>query len=98
MAPDADAGKSLNPRPDPFAPLTSQLLLVGDGHKVYVESVGRADGIPAVYLHGGLGSERSTGRNLSGILCPHFQNLSVRTGRLHSYILGKRLFLARGVS
>jgi len=56
MAPDADAGKSLNSRPDPFAPLTSQLLPVGDGHEIYVESVGRADGIPAVYLHGGPGS------------------------------------------
>jgi len=56
MAPDADAGKSLNPRPDPFAPLTSQLLPVGDGHEIYVESVGRADGVPAVYLHGGPGS------------------------------------------
>jgi proline iminopeptidase len=54
MAPDADAGKSL--RSDPFAPLTSQLLPVGDGHEIYVESVGRADGIPAVYLHGGPGS------------------------------------------
>jgi hypothetical protein len=43
MAPDADAGKSLNARPDPFAPLTSQLPSVGDGHEVYVESVGRAD-------------------------------------------------------
>ncbi len=29
---------------------------VGDGHEIYVESVGRADGIPAVYLHGGPGS------------------------------------------
>src|SRR5260370_2965419 len=38
MAPDADAAKSLNCRPDPFA------------------RVGRADGIPAVYLHGGPGS------------------------------------------
>src|SRR3989442_3714468 len=56
MAPDADAGKSLNSRPDPFAPLTSQLLPVGDGHEIYVESVGQADGIPAVYLHGGTGS------------------------------------------
>ena len=56
MAPDADVGKSLNSRPDPFAPLTSQLLPVGDGHEIYVESVGRADGIPAVYLHGGPGS------------------------------------------
>jgi proline iminopeptidase len=56
MAPDADAGKSSGDRSDPFAPLTSQLLPVGDGHEIYVETVGRADGIPAVYLHGGPGS------------------------------------------
>src|ERR1700736_429746 len=54
MAPDADAGKSL--RADPFAPLTSEWLAVSDGHEVYVETVGRAGGIPAVYLHGGPGS------------------------------------------
>lgn len=41
---------------DRFAPLTSHHLAVGDGHEIYVESVGRADGIPAVYLHGGPGS------------------------------------------
>jgi proline iminopeptidase len=56
MAPDAEAGKSAHRRADPFAPLTSELLSVGDGHEVYVESVGRTDGIPAVYLHGGPGS------------------------------------------
>jgi proline iminopeptidase len=56
MAPDADAGKSAQHRADPFAPLTSELLPVGDGHEIYVESVGRADGIAAVYLHGGPGS------------------------------------------
>jgi proline iminopeptidase len=56
MAPDADAGKSLGKHPDPFAPLTSQLLPVGDGHEIYVETVGRTDGIAAVYLHGGPGS------------------------------------------
>jgi proline iminopeptidase len=56
MAPDADAGKSGRPRPDPFAPLSSQLIAVGDGHEIHVETVGRADGIPAVYLHGGPGS------------------------------------------
>src|ERR1700722_12664442 len=56
MAPDADAGKSVNPRSDPFAPLTSELLAVGDDHEIHVETVGRADGIPAVYLHGGPGS------------------------------------------
>src|SRR5882757_3957950 len=56
MAPDADAGKASANRSDPFAPLTSELLPVGDGHEIYVESVGRADGIAAVYLHGGPGS------------------------------------------
>jgi proline iminopeptidase len=56
MAPDADAGKSSSQRSDPFAPLTSQWLPVGDGHEIYVETVGRTDGIPAVYLHGGPGS------------------------------------------
>src|SRR5256885_14738281 len=56
MAPDADAGKTFAQRSDPFAPLTSQLLPVGDGHEIYVESVGHAGGIPAIYLHGGPGS------------------------------------------
>jgi len=56
MAPDADAGKSSNQRADPFVPLTSEMLAVGDDHEIYVESVGRADGMPAVYLHGGPGS------------------------------------------
>jgi proline iminopeptidase len=54
MAPDADAGK--RNRADPFAPLTSRQLAVGDGHEIYVETVGRADGIAAIYLHGGPGS------------------------------------------
>jgi proline iminopeptidase len=56
MAPDADAGKSSGSRSDPFAPLTSEWLPVGDSHEIYVETVGRADGVPAVYLHGGPGS------------------------------------------
>src|SRR3984885_5173613 len=56
MAPDAGAGNAGGNRSDPFAPLTSQLLPAGDGHEIYVETVGRADGIPAVYLHGGPGS------------------------------------------
>ncbi len=56
MAPDADAGKSAKHRSDPFAPLTSELVFVGDGHEINVESVGRFNGIPAVYLHGGPGS------------------------------------------
>ena len=56
MAPDAGAVEPANKRADPFAPLTSQLLAVGNSHEIYVESIGRADGIPAVYLHGGPGS------------------------------------------
>jgi proline iminopeptidase len=56
MAPDADAGKSTASRSDPFAPLTSEQLAVGDGHEIYVESIGRAGGVAAVYLHGGPGS------------------------------------------
>ena len=55
MAPDADAGKSSH-RADPFAPLTSEYLSVSDGHEIYVESIGRLGGVPAVYLHGGPGS------------------------------------------
>ena len=55
MAPDADAGKSVK-RADPFAPLTSEQLVVSEGHDIYVESVGRVGGTPAVYLHGGPGS------------------------------------------
>lgn len=53
--PDADARKPANAG-DPFAPLTARHLPVGDGHEVYVETVGRIDGIPAIYLHGGPGS------------------------------------------
>ena len=56
MAPDADAGRAAHKRSDPFAPLTSDYLPVGDGHEIYVETVGRSDGIAAVYLHGGPGS------------------------------------------
>jgi proline iminopeptidase len=56
MAPDIDASKSTAHRADPFAPLTSELLPVGGGHEIYVETVGRSDGMAAVYLHGGPGS------------------------------------------
>ena len=56
MAPDAGAAESRSKRADPFAPLTSEQLAVSDGHDIYVESVGRLGGTPAVYLHGGPGS------------------------------------------
>lgn len=41
---------------DLTTPAASQMLAVGDGHELYVESVGRLGGIAAVYLHGGPGS------------------------------------------
>jgi proline iminopeptidase len=53
MGPEADAAR---PSRDSIAPLSSDMLAVGDGHELYVESVGRAGGVGAVYLHGGPGS------------------------------------------
>lgn len=37
-------------------PFDTRLLDVGDGHQIYVEQVGRPDGLPALFLHGGPGS------------------------------------------
>ena len=41
---------------DPLRPFDARMLSVGDGHWLYVEEVGAADGIPAMFLHGGPGS------------------------------------------
>lgn len=56
MTPDTSDLAPVSQRADAFVPLTTQYLSVGDGHEIYVETVGRSDGIPAVYLHGGPGS------------------------------------------
>lgn len=56
MAPDAADIAASNKRGDRFAPLSARHMPVGDGHDIYVETIGRADGIPAIYLHGGPGS------------------------------------------
>lgn len=40
----------------PVEPFASGDLSVGDGHILYWEAVGREDGVPAIYLHGGPGS------------------------------------------
>ena len=42
-------------------PYTSSTLEVGDGQSIYWEEVGRPDGAPAIYLHGGPGSGCSSG-------------------------------------
>lgn len=55
MAPEAE--REIRPgHSGAAAPLTSQMLDVGDGHALYVETSGNPDGLAAVYLHGGPGS------------------------------------------
>ncbi|MFU8849787.1 prolyl aminopeptidase [Micromonospora sp. SL1-18] len=39
----------------PIEPYATHRIAVGDGHELYVEEVGRPDGVPAVFLHGGPG-------------------------------------------
>ncbi len=56
MAPDATGVAKPGHHRDPPKPLTSNMLSVGDGHEIYVETVGEAGALPAVYLHGGPGS------------------------------------------
>ncbi|MCZ7595881.1 MAG: prolyl aminopeptidase [Hyphomicrobium sp.] len=41
---------------EPLRPFDARMLAVGDGHWLYVEEVGRRDGTPALFLHGGPGS------------------------------------------
>lgn len=49
-----------SPEPSParrvLRPYDARMLDVGDGHWIYVEEIGRPDGIPALFLHGGPGS------------------------------------------
>jgi proline iminopeptidase len=47
------------PADDAVEPFESGVLEVGDGQSIYWETVGRADGVPAVWLHGGPGSGSS---------------------------------------
>lgn len=39
----------------PIDPFDQRMLDVGDGHRIYVEQCGRADGVPVLVLHGGPG-------------------------------------------
>lgn len=47
-----------NPPPvtEPPRPFDARMLDVGDGHWLYVEEIGRRDGVPCLFLHGGPGS------------------------------------------
>lgn len=40
----------------PLEPVATGWLDVGDGHRMYYEQCGRAEGLPVVFLHGGPGS------------------------------------------
>jgi proline iminopeptidase len=40
----------------PIEPYKTHTIPVSDGHRLYVEECGRADGLPVVFLHGGPGS------------------------------------------
>lgn len=48
--------ESAHPLHPPIAPYASALVDVGEGHRLYVEQCGSAEGMPMVYLHGGPGS------------------------------------------
>lgn len=50
---DPAAPDMLHPPQEPY---TSGMLVVGDGHRMYYEQCGPADGLPIVFLHGGPGS------------------------------------------
>jgi proline iminopeptidase len=52
----------MDPRFPPIEPFDSGLLEVGQGHRVYWETVGAPDGLPALYLHGGPGGGASPGQ------------------------------------
>jgi len=63
-------------RPDDAGPFASEALDVGEGHVLHVQQHGRADGLPALVLHGGPGSGGSPllrrGFDLSRyrVICP----------------------------
>jgi proline iminopeptidase len=40
----------------PIEPFSSQILPVDNGHRLYLEQVGKPDGIPVLFLHGGPGA------------------------------------------
>lgn len=51
--PSPASSPALYPPTEPYA---HTLLAVGDGHRLYAEQCGNAQGVPMVYLHGGPGS------------------------------------------
>jgi len=73
---------------DLLRPFDARMLEVGDGHWLYVEEVGRPDGIPALFLHGGPGSgSQHTHRRLFDPSRFHALLFDQRgAGRSHPYL------------
>jgi len=74
--------------PEPLRLFDARMLDVGDGHWLYVEEVGRKDGIPALFLHGGPGSGAQHGhRSLFDPKRHHAFLFDQRgAGRSHPYL------------
>lgn len=73
---------------DLLRPFDARMLDVRDGHWLYVEEVGRPDGIPALFLHGGPGSgSQHTHRRLFDPSRFHALLFDQRgAGRSHPYL------------
>lgn len=56
MSKTPETASDASPEQTKIRPFDAVMLDVGDGHWLYVEEVGRKDGVPAVFLHGGPGS------------------------------------------
>ena len=72
----------------PIRPFDAVMLDVGDGHWIYSEEVGRQDGVPALFLHGGPGSgSQHAHRNLFEVDRNHAILFDQRgSGRSHPYL------------
>lgn len=75
---------------DPFAPLTTMMLPVGDGHVLYVEAVGNPDGVPAIFLHGGPGGGSQPSHRTLFDPARHYVILFDQRGAGRSTPLGER--------
>jgi proline iminopeptidase len=73
------------------ANLTTFRLPVGDGHDLYVETVGNPTGIPAIYLHGGPGSGCQPGHRQLFDPARHYAVLFDQRGAGRSTPAGSRV-------
>jgi len=73
------------------ANLTTFRLPVGDGHDLYVETIGTPAGLPAIYLHGGPGSGCQPGHRQLFDPARHYAVLFDQRGAGRSTPAGSRL-------